>query len=266
MAYRMAVRIAVPSPSLPGRCRTWIRGSAAANSSARRPVPSGELSSTTRTWASGAYLWTSRISGSRLPSSLYVARETSTRGRAGGPGRGERAAGLVPAGWAAGGGVRVATCIGVGSASMLYNTTILVRRRLFRRVRTDRRPHPGAWPHARAVGRRLPQLQEGPQGAARVRGQDDPVQELPDGLQGPRPAGRCQARRPGRPERPDPVQGRRPAPEEAPARRRRRGGDGRRPARPAVRGDQGGRGSPPLPVLRPAARPAGHHDLPALRV
>src|SRR5579884_1154922 len=80
MAYFMAAIRAVPRPSLPGRCSTRTRGSAAANSSATRPVPSGELSSMTRTSAAGSCSWTARTSGARLSRSLYVARLTRMRG------------------------------------------------------------------------------------------------------------------------------------------------------------------------------------------
>ena len=62
--------MAVPSPSLPARWITWIRGRFRASSSAIFPVPSGELSSMTRIEHSGANWRIVATRGSRFPASL----------------------------------------------------------------------------------------------------------------------------------------------------------------------------------------------------
>ena len=72
----------MPRPSLPGRCRSLMRGSAAPSSSTICPVPSGELSSITRTSACGTNLWISRDQGGDVPG-LVVRGERDENARLG---------------------------------------------------------------------------------------------------------------------------------------------------------------------------------------
>ena len=67
---RIAASVAVPRPSLPGRCITSIFGSVSCSSSAIRPVPSGELSSMIRIEPCGANWRIVSTNGRRLPASL----------------------------------------------------------------------------------------------------------------------------------------------------------------------------------------------------